>query len=290
MDIPNLEVLREISNNIGKEYDLENRLNRYKNLAPELIEFVKNNGLPNTEEAIRALFVADFIVAASEVPTGSVDEVRYISVAKAFISGNLRCRSPDALVQMFYFAYKTAILIRRQDLFMAGRGIDRKVALIRIKDSYITPYLHIASEILGEGSCGWELGILSAALIKNYPEIEIDEYITVPAHSKHRWMTEPIWNLLKKYADNQKVETNQNTIIPNVSESQNILLLNSDDSSQISLWGITTSNKSKIQATVQSIAQTFDKDLKMLDLKLSFLKGSIINSLWLLPFAQQIKV
>ncbi len=278
MDIPNLEVLRDISRNIGKEYDLENRLNRYKNLAPELIEFVENIGLPNSEQAIRALFIADFIVAASEVPMGSVDEERYTSVAKAFISGNLRCRSPDALVQMFYFAYKTAILIRRQDLFMAGRGIDRKVALIRIKDSYITPYLHIASEILGKGSCGWELGILSAALIRNFPEIEIDDYITVPEHSKHRSITEPIWNLLKKYADNQKVDTNQNVIIPNVSESKNILLFNSDDTSQISLWGITPSNMSKIQGSVKSIVKSFDKDLKMQDLKLTFLRGSIINS------------
>lgn len=278
MNTPNLAVLRDISNNIGKEYDLENRLNRYKNFAPELIEFVINNGLPTTEEAIRALFVADFIVTASEVPMGSVDEERYISILKSFISGKLRCRIPDALVQMFYFAYRTATLIRRQDLFMAGRGIDRKVALIRIKDSYITPYLHIASEILGEGSCGWELGILSAALIRNYPEIEIDEYITVPEHSKHKLMTEPIWNLLKKYANNQRVETNQNIIIPNVSESQNILLFNSDNPSQISLWGITSSNLSKIQANVQSVSQTFDQDLKMQNMQLTFLKGSIINS------------
>ncbi|MHA2307603.1 MAG: hypothetical protein ACXACU_19665, partial [Candidatus Hodarchaeales archaeon] len=276
MNIPNLVVLRDLSNNIGKEYDLENRLNRYKNLAPELIEFAQNNGLPTSEEAIRALFVADFIVTASEVPVGSVDEERYVSVIKTFIQGKVRCESTDSLVQMFYLAYKTATLIRRQDLFMAGRGIDRKVALIRIKDSYITPYLQIASEILGEGSCGWELGVLSAALIRNYPEIEVNEYIMIPEHSKHRWITEPIWNLLKKYADRQKVETNQNAIIPNVNESQNILLFNSDDPSQISLWGIPTSNK--IQKNVQSITQTFDKDLKIENLKLTFLKGIMQNS------------
>lgn len=278
MEIPNLDVLREISSKINKEYDLENRLNRYKNLAPELVEFAQNNGLPTSDEAIRALFVADFIVTASEVPRGSVDEERYISVIKAFIQGKLRCKSVDALVQMFYFAYKTATLIRRQDLFMAGRGINRKVALIRIKDSYITPYLQVASEILGEGSCGWELGILSAALIRNYPEIEINEYITVPEHSKHRWITEPIWNLLKNYSNHQKVETNQNAIIPNVDQSQNILLINSDDPSQVSLWNTKTTNVSKLLADIQSIVQTIDRNMKMQNMKLISLKGSIANS------------
>ena len=87
MEIPNLEVLREISSNIEKEYDLESRLNRYKNLAPELITFASNSGIQDPEEAIRALFIADFIVTASEVPTGSIDDERYNSVIKAFLQG-----------------------------------------------------------------------------------------------------------------------------------------------------------------------------------------------------------
>ncbi|MHA2394448.1 MAG: hypothetical protein ACXAEX_21120 [Promethearchaeota archaeon] len=278
MEIPNLEVLREISNNIGKEYDLERRLNRYKNLAPELIIFASQSGLQDSEEATRALFVADFIVTASEVPLGSVDDERYTSVIKAFIQGKLRCNSVDSLLQTFYLAYKIATLIRRQDLFMAGRGIDRKVALIRIKDCYITPYLQIASELLGSGSCGWELGILSAALTRNYPEKEIEKYIMAPSFSNHKSLTDPIWKMLENYALNQKVETNTNIIVPNVDTSQAILLFDINDPSQLSLWRVVPENVSKIRSDIQSIAQTFDRELTIQNKQLVFLRGSIVDS------------
>lgn len=277
MEIPNLEVLREISSNIGKEYDLVRRLNRYKNLAPELIIFASNSGIQDSEEAARALFVADFIVTASEIPTGSNDEERYLSVIKAFIQGKLRCQSVDSLLKMFYLAYKTATLIRRQDLFMAGRGIDRQVALVRIKDCYITPYLQIASEILGSGSCGWELAILSAALIRNYPDKEIEKYKITPSYSNYKSLTEPIWKMLENYAFNQNVDTNPNVIVPNIETSQAILLFDINNPSQLSLWRVMTKNVSKLSVDIQSIAQTFDRDLTMQNKECIFLRGSIVD-------------
>ncbi len=277
MEIPNLEVLRGISCNIGKEYDLVRRLNRYNNLAPELITFASNSGLQDSEEAVRALFVTDFIVTASEIPTGSSDEERYLSVIKAFIQGKIRCKLVDSLLQMFYLAYKTALLIRRQDLFMAGRGIDRKVALVRIKDCYVTPYLQIASETLGLGSCGWELGILSAALTRNYPHKEIEKYLAAPNHSNHKSLTEPIWKMLENYAFNQKVDTNPNIIVPNIDTSQAILLFDIKNPSQLSLWRVMPKNVSKLSVDIQSIAQTFDRDLIMENKQCIFLRGSIVD-------------
>lgn len=278
METPNLEILRDISSNISKEYDLENRLNRYKNLSPELIKFASDLGLPAPEEAVRALFATDFIITASEVPMGSVDEERYSSVIKTFIQGKLRCDSSDSLLQIIYLAYKTATIIRRQDLFMAGRGIDRKVALIRIKDCYITPFLQITSEIMGLGLCGWELGILSAALTRNYPDVEINKYIMVPEHSNHEALTEPIWKLLENYAEIQKVETNTNIVIPNVNSSQSLLLFGNDDPPQISLWGIKPKNFSKLRTSIQSISQNFDRELSLQDKQFVFLRGTLLDS------------
>lgn len=278
METPNLEILRNISSNISKEYDLENRLNRYKNLSPELIKFASDLGLPEPEEAVRALFATDFIITASEVPIGSVDEERYNSVIKTFIQGKLRSYSSDSLLQTIYLAYKTATIIRRQDLFMAGRGIDRKVALIRIKDCYITPFLQITSEILGLSSCGWELGILSAALTRNYPEVEINKYLMVPEYSNHEALTEPIWKLLENYAEIQKVETNTNVVVPNVNSSQSLLLFGNDVPSQISLWGIKPKNFSKLHKSIQSISQNFDRELSLQDKQFVFLRGTLLDS------------
>jgi len=75
-------------------------------------------------------------------------------------------------VHDYFLANKTNSMIRRSDVFMAGRGVIRKASLITLKDIYIDPYLKICSELLGDGPCGWELAILAGALKKTLPGVE----------------------------------------------------------------------------------------------------------------------
>ncbi|UCE14045.1 MAG: hypothetical protein JSV04_02435, partial [Candidatus Heimdallarchaeota archaeon] len=230
-NIPNVEILRNLIHKIDKEYDLESRLKRYESQS-ELIEMASKQDLQDINEAVRALFTSDFIVTASEVPPGGTDDDRYKSVIASFVHGRARCSSFDALMRIFFLAYKTATLIRRQDLFMAGRGLPRKTALIRLKDSYIIPFLAVASEVLEPGPCGWELGILSAALKRMYPDEEIQHYKETTKFTDHKTLVPFIWELLDSYSQIQTVETNPQVTISNVKESQSILL---SDSSQRSM-------------------------------------------------------
>jgi hypothetical protein len=236
---PNESDLKEIFQNIDKEYDLQTRLNRYQSASPELLQFaVKENA--NDEEAPHALFVADFIVTASEIPSGSSDEDRYRSVIQSFVLGRLKRSTPDILMKIFYLAYKTASKIRRQDLFMGGRGLSRKAALIRLRDAFIAPYLNVVAKFLntdGTG-CGWELGVLSAALTRNYPDREIMKYEKAPSHSDQQTLIKFIWTMLENYSEEQKVDTNPNAVIPNISESKSILLFDSKNTALLSLWNL----------------------------------------------------
>ena len=261
LKVPNEEILRNLVHKLDDEFDLENRLKRYKNQS-ELTEFASNQGLPNIDDAVRALFVTDFIVTASEAPSdaseapsGETDEGRYRSVISSFISGLFRCSSSDSLMRIFYFAYKTAISIRRQDLFMAGRGLTRKAALIRLKDSYITPYLTIASEILGKGPCGWELGILSAALQREYPDTEIKQFEKAPEYTNYKILTEYIWRLLLSYSRYYSVETNPDPVIPNIKNSKSILLFDTKDPSLVSVWETTPTNVFRLKLGLPSFAK-----------------------------------
>ncbi|MFW9905281.1 MAG: hypothetical protein ACFFFH_13155 [Candidatus Thorarchaeota archaeon] len=275
LTVPNEEVLRSLVQKIDDEYDLVNRLNRYKSQS-ELIKLATNLGLTQLDDTIRALFVADFIVTASELPLEGTDEERYKSIIQSFIQGHSRCSSSDALMRIFYLAYKTATTIRRQDLFQAGRGLSRKAALIRIKDSYITPYLKVTSEILEKGSCGWELGVLSAALKRKYPDDEIAQLEDVPEYTIHKTLTDFIWRLLMEYSKVQAAETNPNPIIPNIEESKSLLLLDAQNTELASLWNVTPSNILKLKIDLPSFVKFTNQPIDNKDLTL--VKGKVLET------------
>jgi len=261
VDIPNLETIQEITKKLNTEYDLQTRLNRYKSL-PDLLNLAKQNNLTNEDAAIRALFVADFIVTTSELPSGNSDEDRYKSVIESFKLGLDLNSTSDSLMRIFYLAYKITTLIRRQDLFMGGRGLDRQSSLLRIKDTYFLPYLKISSEMLKqESSCRLQLGILAAALLHDFPDQQIQRYESSPPFSKLKELTSLVWGLLLDYSRRQRVDTNPNAVIPNLAKSQSILMLDAAEKGKtVSLWNVNlTSNFTNLKVDIQAFDSQLNK-------------------------------
>ncbi|MFW9992750.1 MAG: hypothetical protein ACFFD4_11940 [Candidatus Odinarchaeota archaeon] len=270
--VPNLDVLTEQSKKLDEEFDLEARLSRYSSAAPELLSFAANEGLSNDNDAARALFVSDFVVTSSEVPIGS-DEDRHRSIIKTFTAGmTSRCESSDKLLRVYYLAYKTAVLIRRQDLFMGGRGLDRKTSLIRLYDSYIIPYLAVSKDLLGSGSCGWELSILAAALAKNYPDIEMEKYKQAPDCSKAQMLISYIWLLLETYEKQKIIEKDDKIVLPNVPETKSVLVLDTTKDSMISKWNTVEVEKKpsrdqEILKLLTNFLQEMDSELQLISFR-----------------------
>jgi len=238
MDIPNLTTLQDQVNKLNEEFDLGVRLNRYIISSPDLIRFVKDEGIESDEDAARALFISDFIVTSSEIPPCS-DEDRHKSIIRSFKIGlDHRCNDPEKLTEVFYLAYKTAVMIRRQDLFMAGRGLDRNTGLIRLKDAYIHPYLHLCAQILGPGKCGWELSLLTAALVKSFPEKEFEHYRDAPEYDKAEKLLQFTWRTLEKYRETKQVEKDDIIIIPNVNETKSVLAFGTKEKPMIFRWNL----------------------------------------------------
>ena len=274
---PNTEFFNSLINELDREYDIPVRLSRYASAAPELLSFAINEGLTE-DEATRALFVADFIATASEVPSEGTDDDRYCSVIKAFIAGRNRNKSADRLMHVFYIAYKTAIKIRSQDLFMGGRGMPRNVSLLRIKDFFITPYLKIVGDYLTYGSCGWELGLLAAALKRTYPHEEIDYYKNQPAYGNYSKLVDPLWKLLLAHASLHTVSVNPSVTIPNMTESQGLLVFDKKQPSLMSAWNFEIQKKpTRLQTNLQKLAEFLDK--KLMNSEPMVIKGRFMNTL-----------
>ncbi len=279
IEIPNFETLKGLLGKIDQDFDILSRLSRYKTMASESVSMGLSLGLTSEEDTSRALFVSDFIITASEVPSGGTDEERHQSVIQTFISGiNQRGASSDALMRVYYLAYKLAIMIRRQDLFMAGRGVTRETALLRLMDTHITSYLAVCADLLGNGSCGWELGVLTAALHRTYPHSEVQNLMGAPKSTDRATLVPIIWRILKSYAEKHPVDINKNIVISNIKNSKSILVLDSKKSLITGLWNCIQPDFSS-KADREALTPLSDF-LKKIDVKryLLYLRGRILGT------------
>ncbi|MHA1984810.1 MAG: hypothetical protein ACW967_10670 [Candidatus Hodarchaeales archaeon] len=240
-ETPNITVLKDLMNKLTSEFDLESRLNRYITNTPELIDYGKNSGLASDIDAARALFISDFLVTTSEMPPNTTDEDRRKIMIDSLLRGlNERNNSTEKLVQIVYLAVKTASLIRRTDLYLADRGLNREPSLVMLKDFFIEPYLEICSDFLGGGSCSWELGVLSALLKKSSPTDEYEFFSGAPQYSRDIDLSYYIWNMLEAYSETQLLTPNTQITIPNVENTSTILVGSSKPEYTFSFWNLDT--------------------------------------------------
>ena len=235
--IPNIDLIRnEALLSLTKEFDLEKSQSRYATVNPELIKLCESLGLTDEKkDASRALFVADYVF--TESPTGSSEEDRRKDVIKMFLIGLDRTQLSEIIVQAFHLAYKTASMIKRRDIFMAGRGVPRETSLLILKDIFLDAYLQICSDLLGVGKCGFELALLAGALKKTFPTAEYEAFKDAPKASEHGAVFKYTWKLLNEYNAKVKVEVNDQVVIPNIDTTNSLVCVNSEN---FSSWNMLT--------------------------------------------------
>lgn len=274
---PNYEELHKMADGLYEQFDIETRLKRYGSVSPELIELAENSGLPNSNlEAARALFLADFIITSSELQ-GVEDEDRRKSIIEAFKRGlSFSDVDSENLMKQAYLAYTLASTIRKNDLFQAGRGIPREVALMRIYDAYLVAYLRISEELLGKHvDASWPLGMLAAALKKSFPHDEINKLNGLGSLNDLKKLAPVAWEILMAYAATQPVETNDKPVIPNYFETSSVLIA---DSNKLVASGWNTGRpvgEGSEGKVLKPLVEFFDKtDSKM---RMVYLKGHFLD-------------
>lgn len=272
--LPNYDVIYSMVEELHAEFDLESRLPRYKSLSPELIQMASEQGLNQEDDASRALFLADFIITSSEVPPGITDEDRRKSIIHSFKIGlEERTDSSDKILKVFYLSQKVAQAIRRNDYFLAGRGLHRDASLVVLKDLFMIPFLEVAKKILGSDmNIGWEVGVLSSAMLQENPDLEIEKYTN---NSKDSGLLANLWSILKEFEKKNKVELNDTLSIPN-SDSQLLIFSEHTSKPNLILSNVTKMANKKENDLVHNLL----KYLKKTDANKSVLyfNGNIVGS------------
>ncbi len=280
-NVPNLKTIQDLAKGIDEEFQIESRLKRYETLNPELIEFAADFGISDPKIATPALFVADYVVTSSEVPQGTSDEERRESIFKSFSTGlKDRCSSADALMRVFYLSQKTATLIRRNNSFLAGRGLNQDTGMVILKDGFLTPYLAVSSEILTEGKAGWELALLSSALKQTFPHEEIDDYLETPNYDNDKDIFPFVQRLLNEYIRHHNAEINTNLVIPNILETSIVFITKPGKASLVSMWSQKVTKKKWLDDEVKTVVNPLLSFLNKSDDEkpLIYVRGKIINS------------
>ena len=82
--IANLELIGQLEQELYQEFDMKSRIARYESSSPQLIELAKENGIDDITQAGYALFLSDFIITSSEMPSGISDDERRVILINLF--------------------------------------------------------------------------------------------------------------------------------------------------------------------------------------------------------------
>lgn len=271
----NLDKIIEMENELTSEFDLSARLSRYESMTPELIDLARDEGLNDIDSITRALFTSDFIITSSEVPTEGTDEERRKSIISSYIFAlQNRNQQAEKILSVNYLAYKMGTSLRRNNSFLAGRGIDPTTRAVILVDTYIIPYLQRCQDVLGSGSINYELAMLEAAILQKYPH-DVIEKRSKPVAYGSKEMLPAIWEVVVSFISHHKAETNDNIVLPNVGETEVFFVENFEKQPSVSVYNFEMANP---KSAVDAIAKfnTFFKGADQTN-QLVFLRGRIYS-------------
>ncbi len=271
--IPNYQMIGELRENVNSEFDLDTRLKRYESMSPELIEFAEKHGLSKSDEsAQRALFLADFIVTASEL-IGASDEERRSCVLELFKIGlETRNESSKKVMETMALGYYLGSKIRKNDLFLASRGLPMDIRYGRIHYNFIAPFLYYTREFLESSDFGfWELAVLFAAIRRTDLRLEYEDSPKSVKVNSVADLVEISRRKFISYTKENQIEEKKDAIIPNYLDTKAILS---------GKWKSVFSSFSNIdKQPSNSSLESLHSHLSKLDsnYKLQFLSGNLLD-------------
>lgn len=272
----NEKLITEILEKLDQEYDLKARLGRYESATPELVDFASKNGIPDVQDAVRALFISDFIITSSEVPQGTTDDERRINIFECFIDAlTFRSNNSDHIMRAFYLAYNLAVQTRRNDSFLSGRGVPPETRIIMLIDTLIMPYLRTMIKLFESDNCYFEVAIISSALLIQFPKGEIDKVnkeITLDSSD----LFPTLFRIMSDFVKFHDAGVNDTVVLPNMDTSRILYINSSADLPLLSTWKTkSASNLETIDAINNLLKFLNDSDK---EIPLVYLRGELKGS------------
>ncbi|MHA2271212.1 MAG: hypothetical protein ACXACI_05070 [Candidatus Hodarchaeales archaeon] len=240
---------RALYDQFSSEKAYKQQFDRYQSIddLKKAIEEFRNQHECSSQLALTTLYLADFVVTSSNVRDLSIsDEKRRTAILQFCQAGMEQELDAEALIVLHMLGQELGVAVRRNFVYQLDRGLPANIALVRIADIFVVPFLKFAKTINDELELAWLIALTEGAVSEVLPS-EAYEQLKEKGHLKEFAtfkLADVALSILEHFVATRTEEPNPHAKVPSLAESAGAILIR-DTKSNKELFGYSEPMKDK---------------------------------------------
>ncbi|MFX1513519.1 MAG: hypothetical protein ACFFCQ_13115 [Promethearchaeota archaeon] len=212
----------------SRETHYQQQSERYQTiLSEDLKEFLEEYGC-KLHEALIAFYLADFVITHSTIQDLSItDAERRDSIFKFCQIGLEYELSIEMIILLHKMTQELAKTVRRNYFYQLDRGLPINVAIIRLADTFVVPFLRFIRKLSDKIPLQWLIAVTEGAiseLLANdvYQRIKAKNYLK--DYSDFR-LADASLSILENFVKRRTEKPNPHATVPLLAESTGAILI-----------------------------------------------------------------
>ncbi len=202
---------------------------RYKSILSADLEKFQDENACNLQEALITLYLSDFVVTSSNLRDLTLtDDERRIFILR-FCRVGLEELDETMIIYLNMLAQELGKAVRRNFVYQLDRGLPNNVALTRIADTFVVPFIKFLRSVSDQIPFPWMIALTEGAILE-IPAIEVfertkeEEYLT---NYRPARLADAALSILEHFGKIRTEQPNPHTIVPLLAESTGAILIRS---------------------------------------------------------------
>ncbi|MFX0115775.1 MAG: hypothetical protein ACFFB3_14595, partial [Candidatus Hodarchaeota archaeon] len=217
-----------------EQYSSENahkkQFERYRTLDDlrEALETFKEEHSCSEKHALAVMYLADFVVTSSNIRDLSItDEKRREAILQFCQIGLDYGLDADTIIYLHMLSQELGMAVRRNFVYQLDRGLPINVALIRLADTFVAPFLKFAKTVSDNLTLPWLIALIDGAISEilsslAYEHLKEKDYLK---DLKDFRIADAALGSLERFVKTRTEEPNPHAKVPTLSESAGAILI-----------------------------------------------------------------
>ncbi|MFW9914404.1 MAG: hypothetical protein ACFFGZ_02240 [Candidatus Thorarchaeota archaeon] len=189
----------------------------------------------SSQLALTTLYLADFVVTSSNIRDLSItDEKRRKAILQFCQAGMEQELDAEALIVLHMLSQELGVAVRRNFVYQLDRGLPANVALVRIADVFVVPFLRFAKTINDDLELPWLIALAEGA-VSEVLSSEVYGQLKEKSHLKEFAtfkLADAALSILEYFAATRTEQPNPHAKVPSLSESAGAILIRNTKSNE----------------------------------------------------------
>ncbi|MFQ5980312.1 MAG: hypothetical protein ACE5OZ_19425 [Candidatus Heimdallarchaeota archaeon] len=208
----------------------EKQFERYTTLDDlmEAVDLFQIDHNCNQQQALVALYLADFVVTSSNIKDLSIsDEKRRLSLLQFCLPAWEQELDTAAIIALHMLSQELGVAVRRNFVYQLDRGLPVNIAIIRLADIFVVPFLKFSLTVSEKLTLPWLIALADGA-ISEILSSEAYEQLKEKKHLedlKDFKLTDAALGSLERFIKTRTEKPNPHAKVPALSESVGAVLI-----------------------------------------------------------------